>query len=611
MECQEINYKVSKLKRFFTQNLLSISVLVISLLMISSSVVQASGATVKRLSGNDRYATSIAISKEGWTHCDYAILASGENYPDALSAAPLAKKYGCPIILTSKYSLSDDITSEIKRLNAKEVFVLGGSSVIDNNIDSQLSSMNIKASRIAGADRYETSSKIAENLGTCDEIFIASGEDFADALSAAPIAAIKNVPIVLSARNNLDKNITNFIKSRQIDKFYMVGNTISLSENIYDLLTPLYTPPNSNLDKNAERKPERIDGTDKYDRNINLINKFKDAINFNTIFIASGNDFPDGLSGAALASKTNSPVILVNESNSDKVKNLIKDKDVKNIIVLGGEGSVSNSIVNNINPVDSSTLKTVNISNSKELISNIAPNTKIVLKAGDYNLLEPKVLDNKYVEYNKVFDGYEIAIKDVNNLTIEAEQGAKVNLLIDPRYAYVMSFTNSRGINISGIVAGHYPNKGNCTGGVFKFENCKDVKIDNSELFGCGTEGLTLNAVNNLQFTNSIIRDCSYGIMTMNNSTNVNFNNSTFKDNEKYYAFNIMHSDANFEKCNITNNKIISDYQDNFLFNLDIYSKIAVSNSNIENNSSKALTNEKDNITFKNVTYKGNDFDNK
>jgi putative cell wall-binding protein len=565
--------------------------------MISSSVVQASGATVKRLSGNDRYATSIAISKEGWTQCDYAILASGENYPDALSAAPLAKKYNCPIILTSKYSLSDDVTSELKRLNAKEVFVLGGSGVIDNNIDSQLSSMNIKASRIAGVDRYETSSKIAENLGTCDEIFIASGEDFADALSAAPIASIKNVPILLSSKDNLDKNITNFIKDKKIYKSYVLGDKIYLSENVLNSLT------NFNV--------ERIDGTDKYDRNINLINKFKDAINFNTIFIASGNDFPDGLSGAALASKTNSPVILVNESNSDKVKNFIKDKDVKNIIVLGGEGSVSNSIVNNINPVDSSTLKVVNVSSSKELIANIAPNTKIVLKAGDYNLLDPKVLDNKYVQYNKVFDGYEIAIKDVNNLTIEAEQGAKVNLLIDPRYAYVMSFTNSSGINISGIVAGHYPNKGSCTGGVFKFENCKDVKIDNSELFGCGTEGLTLNGVDNLQFTSSTIRDCSYGIMTMNNSTNINFNNSTFKDNKEYYLINILHSDANFEKCNITNNKIVSDYSENFLFNLDIYSKVAVSNSTIENNSSKTLTNEKDNITFKNVTYKGNDFDNK
>lgn len=599
MKALVINYKASRFKRLCVQNLLLVGMLIASLLTIST-VVQASNVTTKRLFGNDRYSTSIAISREGWNQSDYAILTSGENYPDALSAAPLAKKYSCPIILTSKYSLSNDLMSELKRLNVKEVFILGGSGVISNAIDSQLSYVNIKVTRLSGIDRYETSSKIAENLGTHDEIFIASGEDFADALSAAPIASIKNVPILLSPKDNLNKNITNFINGKNIHKSYVVGNTNSLSQNVF----------NSVANLNAER----IDGTDKYDRNINVINKFKEQINFNTVFIASGNDFPDSLSGSALAAKTNSPVILVNNYNIDKVKDFIKDKDVRNIVVLGGEGVISNSIkeslVNAINPVGNETSKVVNISNSKELVQSIAPNTKIILKSGDYNLLEPKVLDNKYVQYNQVFDGYEIQIKDINNLTIEAEQGAKVNLLIDPRYAYVMHFTNSNNINISGVVAGHYPNKGECVGGVFKFENCKDIKIDNSDLFGCGTEGLTLDNVDRLQFINSTIRDCSYGIMTVKNSSNLNFSNSTFKDNEKYYLINISHSDANFEKCNIINNKILSDYSQN-LFSLDIYSKVSVSNSTIEKNLSKTLTNEKDNITFKNVIFKGNDFDNK
>lgn len=595
-----IAYKESKLKKICIENLLTMSILFILLTMIPN-IVQASAVNTKRISGTDRYATSIAISKEGWTQCDYAILTSGENYPDALSAAPLAKKYNCPIILTSKYSLSDDIISELKRLNVKEVFILGGTGVIDNNIDTQLKSSNIKASRISGDDRYETSAKIAESLGTHDEVFIASGEDFADALSAAPIAAIKSVPILLNPKERLNSTVSNFVKNKNIYKAYVVGDTTSLSENVL----------NSVSNFNAER----IDGTDKYDRNINVISKFKDTINFDTIFIASGNDFPDSLSGAALAAKTNSPVILINNNNIDKVKNFIKDKDISNIVVLGGEGAVLNSVkedlANNINTVDNSTIKEVNVNNSKDLIKNIASNTKIVLKAGDYNLLESKVLDNKYVQYNKVFDGYEIVIEGIKNLTIEAEKGAKVNLLIDPRYAYVLSFKNSNNINISGVVAGHYPNKGECVGGVFKFEGCKNIKIDNADLFGCGTEGLTLDNTNNLQFTNSTIRDCSYGIMTINNSTSVNFNGSTFKDNKEYYLIKVSHSDMNFEKCSITNNKILSDYSDNLLFDLDVYSKISVNNSTIENNLAKTLTNEKDGVTFNNVTFKGNGFDNK
>lgn len=600
-----IPYKGGTLRKLCFQSLLSISILIISLLITPTSIVQASddtgvsNITVKRLSGVDRYSTSIAISKEGWSHSDYVIIASGENYPDALSAAPLAKKYSCPIILTSKYSLSDDIISELKRLGAKEVFLLGGFGVLSNGIDDQLSSINIKVTRIAGIDRYETSAKIAESLGTNDEIFIASGENFADALSSAPVASVKNIPILLSPSNSLNKSTADFINGKKIYKSYVVGDTVSLSENIFNSV--------------AKLNPERIDGNDKYDRNINVITKFKDQINFNTIFIASGNDFPDSLSGCALASKTNSPVILVNNNNIDKVKDLIKDKDIKNVVILGGEGAVLDSIREELfNAISTGTAvsqKVVTVGSTKELIQNIAPNTKILLKTGDYNLLEPKLLDNKYVVYNQVFDGYELEIKDIDNLTLEAEQGSKVNLLIDPRYAYVMHFTNSSNINISGIVAGHYPNKGECVGGVFKFENCKNVQIGNSELFGCGTEGLTLDNVDKLQFTNSTIRDCSYGIMTMNNSTNISFDNSTFKDNEKFYAINAVHSNASFVKCNITNNKILSE-DSGYLFNLDIYSKVSVSDSTIENNSVKNLTNEKDNATFKNVIFKGNDFDN-
>ena len=164
-----------RFKTLSYQNLLLVLIFISSLLISSHTVVQAdneitaNNVTVTRLSGNDRYSTSIAISKNGWTNSDYAILTTGEGYPDALSAAPLAKKYNCPIILTSKYSLSDAIAAELKRLNVKEVFILGGTGVISNNIDDQLHKNDITVTRLAGADRYETSSKIAEKVGTNDD----------------------------------------------------------------------------------------------------------------------------------------------------------------------------------------------------------------------------------------------------------------------------------------------------------------------------------------------------------------------------------------------------------------------------------------------------------
>lgn len=592
-----------RLKKLSFQSLLATLFFISSLLISPTTFVQAanegtsSSVSVTRISGNNRYSTSFAISKNGWTQCDYAILTTGESYPDALAAAPLAKKYNCPILLTSKYSLSDALVAELKRLSVKEVFILGGTGVISNDIETQLHKNDITATRLAGANRYETSVKISEKVGTNDAIAIASGEDFADALSIAPIASIKNMPVLLSPQNNLDKSVSNFINSKKIYKSYVIGNTTSVSDKVFNALN--------------SSNPERIDGTDKYERNLNVIKKFQNEINFETVFIASGNDFPDSLSGSALAAKTNSPVILVNGYNSNRVKDLFKDKNIKNVIVLGGEGSISDSvqkdITGSITDIEKPTLKVVTVKNSQELLHNIAPNTKIILKAGDYNLLEPASPDNKYLSYNKVFDGSELVLKDINNLSIEAEKDAKVNLLIDPRYAYVLTFKDCNNISFSGVIAGHYPDKGSCSGGVFKFEDCKDIQINNSVLFGCGTEGLTLNDVSNLNFTNSTIRDCSYGVMTMADCKNINFTNSIFKDNEKFYSFNITHSDANFDKCTISNNKTSDNF--GYLFDIDAYSHISVTNSTVENNSAKNITNYDGNITFKDVTFKGNSFD--
>lgn len=242
---------------------------------------------------------------------------------------------------------------------------------------------------------------------------------------------------------------------------------------------------------------------------------------------------------------------------------------------------------------------------------NIAPNTKIILKSGSYDLLNPKVLDNKYVSYNEVFDGYEVLIKNVSNLTLQAESGAKVNLLIDPRYANVLSFNDCSNINISGLTAGHCPDKGSCVGGVLKFEDSSNIQINNSDLYGCGIEGLTLNNVKNFQFINSTIRDCSYGVMTINKSSNLSFSNSTFKDNKEFYAFKISESDLTFDKCTISNNKIIGEYSGKYLFDMGAYSTVKITDSAIENNTAEYLTDGDQSFIYKNTTFKGNTFDSK
>ncbi|WP_141694316.1 cell wall-binding repeat-containing protein, partial [Desulfosporosinus sp. BG] len=169
--------------------------------------------SITRLAGADRYATAQAIAQHGWTQADYAILAYGGNFPDALSAVVLAKKYNAPILLTSGSSMQDITKQTLIALQVKSVFIIGGTVVIPTSIETELRAMGIAPTRIAGQDRYETSVNIAKQTTPPTELIVATGEDYPDALSIAPIAAIKQIPIVLVPKSYLPDSVKTYLST--------------------------------------------------------------------------------------------------------------------------------------------------------------------------------------------------------------------------------------------------------------------------------------------------------------------------------------------------------------------------------------------------------------
>ena len=188
----------------YTNSKKIISICTAATLALTSSIVatKVSAADLPentRLWGTDRYETAVKISQNGWkSGAEYAILASGEGYADALCATPLAKSKNAPILLTKQNSLNEDTLKELKRLGVKQVYIIGGNGSVSKEVEYKVKSIAKNIERIQGEDRYETSVKVAEKLGENDEIMLASGEGYADALSAAPVAAIKGIPIILT-----------------------------------------------------------------------------------------------------------------------------------------------------------------------------------------------------------------------------------------------------------------------------------------------------------------------------------------------------------------------------------------------------------------------------
>lgn len=301
-----------------------------------------------RFGGQNRYGTSTAISKSNWTaptdsSKHYAVIVTGLNYPDALSAAPLAKKYNAPIFLVSKTLDTPDsqnadtkVSDELKRLKITDVFIVGGTGVVSSNVESQIKALGISvAQRFAGTNRYDTAVKVANTIGTANGIVIANGYVFQDALSVSSIAAKLGMPIILVPKDSFDSSsncVLSYIKGKNIPKTYVVGGTDVISSKVADSF--------ANVDT-------RIDGATPYERNINTIKKFEDKLDLSSIFIASGSDYSDGLCISSLAAKLSAPVILVKSTSMDTVtQNYIAEigASVKNIYVSGGTGAVSQSV---------------------------------------------------------------------------------------------------------------------------------------------------------------------------------------------------------------------------------------------------------------------------
>ncbi|WP_186431529.1 cell wall-binding repeat-containing protein [Clostridium sp. BSD9I1] len=321
---------------------ISLALAVSLLLMPISAKAAGDGEDFKRLSGSNRYGTAKAISNYGWTTSDYVIIAQGDNFPDALCSVPLAKRYDAPILLTSKDALTKEAEEEIIRLSPKNIILIGGEGSISSKAEKYMQDKFNGAAieRIGGKDRFETSAKIAEKLGFNGEVALTSSVSFADALSLAPIAAVKEMPILLTPKDNLSSHTSNYLKGKTIDKAYIIGGTGVVSDNL----------------KSSISNSKRIYGQNRFATNVAILKEFSNELNEENVFTAlgvgpKGNEFADALSGAALAAKMNAPMILTDKTLPSEIKNYVLSDLSKEagVFVLGGEAVVSNSIANYVN----------------------------------------------------------------------------------------------------------------------------------------------------------------------------------------------------------------------------------------------------------------------
>lgn len=191
-----------------------------------------SGLNVVRLGGTDRYETNLLILQEAGARGSDIMVSSALNYADALSGSGVR----LPILLVKPDKpLSYEQRNFLGQNPSKKIYILGGEGAVSSSVENGAIGLRTfgNVTRIGGADRYETSKKIADFFyppsSKPQGVMLASAINFPDGLVAGPIATAKKYPILLVT----DKKYAlahNYVEVNQITNCMVVGGTGVISE---------------------------------------------------------------------------------------------------------------------------------------------------------------------------------------------------------------------------------------------------------------------------------------------------------------------------------------------------------------------------------------------
>jgi putative cell wall-binding protein len=253
-----------------------------------------------RIYGDNRYITAVEISKAGWETSDDVILASGEDYPDALVAGPLAQALDAPILLTENDKLPAVTKAEIDRLGASTVYVIGQTGVIPDAVANATGKTIV---RLGGKDRFETAVEVGKKLkelgADTTKIVVARSDNYADALAAAAVKPA--MPILFAGRAKdtmLNEATISALSELAVYEAVIVGDTGAVSRETENQL------------KGLVNTVARVGKADRFKTAVAIAEEFKPADGYKGVVLATGYDYADALAGGPYAAKNGYALLL-------------------------------------------------------------------------------------------------------------------------------------------------------------------------------------------------------------------------------------------------------------------------------------------------------------
>ncbi|WP_161958366.1 cell wall-binding repeat-containing protein [Ornithinimicrobium cavernae] len=305
---------------------------------------------VERVFGANRYETADAVSDLFPDGVDTVYLASGENYPDAMTGAPAAAQgkfpefagtmetpdgNAAPVLLAKADKLTKPTEAALEELAPSNVVILGGTGIINQDVEDGLAE-KYTVSRVDGENRYDTAANLAKMYPSgLPVVYVASGVDdaYPDALTGSALAGANDAPVLLTKTDEVPQVTLEALEALNPGNIVVIGGEGAVSQAAYDQLGA----------------SERISGANRWETAAEV-----SAQNFGTdvpvVYIADGRDFPDALAGSALAGSQDVPVLI---SKTEQVPQAIWAEldrlSPERVVIVGGTAAISQEVEDELN----------------------------------------------------------------------------------------------------------------------------------------------------------------------------------------------------------------------------------------------------------------------
>lgn len=298
-----------------------------------------------KIIGENRYDTAAKISKAAFNDkSDAVVLINGKNSSDGLAAGPFASLIDASILLVEKDYIPNETINEIKRLNPKNVYLIGGTDVVSEKVKEDIQNIidiNLKdIKRIGGVDREETSLLIGKEIAkfsNIEKIYVVNGYNGeADAMSILSKACNEKSPILITNGKKFNNAQKDFIQSIKYPNFYFLGGDNVMSDNLLDEAEGLF---------DVEVSVIKLYGDDRQETNGIVLDYFY-GDNINSLIVCKSNNLIDALCVGVFAGKNNIPVLIATNNLSSTQEEVVKYKTYDTLYEVGG--GISSTVINKL-----------------------------------------------------------------------------------------------------------------------------------------------------------------------------------------------------------------------------------------------------------------------